>query len=39
MSQKFLAMLIGEIIAALFYGLFAITMKTGNSIKYPLLLI
>ncbi len=33
MSQKFLGMLIGGIIPALFYGLFAITMKAGSQYK------
>ncbi len=33
MSQKFLGMLIGGIIPALFYGIFAITMKAGAQYK------
>ncbi len=33
MSQKFLGMVIGGIIPALFYGLFAITMKAGSQYK------
>ena len=33
MSQKFLGMLIGGVIPALFYGIFAITMKAGTQYK------